>query len=107
MSIGGIEGYEFVNEKEITISKMSQYLYEMFKSNLLVFLNLCLEKLVEVRGKYPEESIESNIQLITCGIMDILRCRCIGSKQEIYRIYHEIIKNTDYFEIIRIKNKLT
>lgn len=55
---------------------------------------------------YKSDEIESNIILTTFGIMDLLRCKCIGSKSEIYRIYNEIASNTEYFEIIRVKNKL-
>lgn len=38
--------------------------------------------------------------------MDLLRCKCTGTKQEIYRIYNEILEKKDYFEVIRVKNKL-
>lgn len=37
--------------------------------------------------------------------MDLLRCRCVGSKSEIYRIFKKI-RDSEYFEIIRVKNKL-
>lgn len=73
---------------------------------MLNFLNLMLGKLVQVRTRYEDQKLESNIHLVTFGVMDILRCRCVGSKSEIYRIYKEILSNDDYFEIIRVKNKL-
>ena len=38
--------------------------------------------------------------------MDLLRCKCVGSKAEIHRIYNDILGQTDYFEVIRVKNKL-
>ena len=50
--------------------------------------------------------MESNLHLVTFSVMDLLRCRCVGTKSEIYRIYNEIVSNTKYFEVIRVKNKL-
>jgi hypothetical protein len=38
--------------------------------------------------------------------MDLLRCKCIGSKYDILRIYEQLQARSDYFEIIRVKNKL-
>jgi hypothetical protein len=38
--------------------------------------------------------------------MDILRAKCKGSKSQLLRVYNELISKKDYFEIVRIKNKL-
>ena len=83
ITLGGVEGYEFVDQKEITLSKLAEYLYETFKSYMLVFLNLALEHLVKVRFDYPETTVERHINLITFGVVDLLRCRCVGNRQEI------------------------
>lgn len=45
--------------------------------------------------------------MISFGVMDLLRCKCIGSKEEILRIYKALEERSDYFEIIRVKNKLS
>jgi hypothetical protein len=34
-----------------------------------------------------------------------MRCKCVGSKREIFRIYNDLKKNPNY-ELIRVKNKL-
>lgn len=89
----GIMNYEFLNSREISILKLSDYLNESLKAHVLNFLNLMLGKLVKVRSRYEDQKLESNLNLVTFGVMDILRCRCVGSKSEIYRIYKEILSN--------------
>lgn len=37
--------------------------------------------------------------------MDLLRCKCIGSKRDIKRVYNTL-KDSDFIEVIRVKNKL-
>jgi hypothetical protein len=39
-------------------------------------------------------------------VLDLLRCRCVTTKRELFRIYKEVIQKTDYFEVVRVKNKL-
>lgn len=65
-----------------------------------------LSKLIKIRSLYNDQKLEANIHLVTFGVMDLLRCKCIGSKSDINRIYQRIIERKDYFEVIRIKNKL-
>jgi hypothetical protein len=43
---------------------------------------------------------------MTFQIMDLLRCRYIGSRHQIMRIFNSLKEHSDYFEIIRVKNKL-
>jgi hypothetical protein len=64
-----------------------------------------LENLNLIRKEYSQDLLESGIDLITFNILDILRCRCVGSKKDIKRIYQSLIGNPDY-EVIRVKNKL-
>lgn len=72
---------------------------------MLTILNIILKQLVKIGSFYKADEVESNIQLVTFGVMDLLRCKCIGSKDQIFSIYDEI-KKSEHFEIIRVKNKL-
>lgn len=65
-----------------------------------------MSNLIKLRDQYDEMAQESTINLITFNITDLLRCKCVGTKQEIYRIYNQILDRKDYFEVIRVKNKL-
>lgn len=86
--------------------KISQYLRECAETYCLKMLNHLIRALNGVRGRYKEGALEASIDLIGFGVMDLLRCRCVTSKKELLRIYHEVLKRSDYFEIIRVKNKL-
>jgi hypothetical protein len=59
-----------------------------------------------LRKKYSSDCIESTVDLVRFGVMDILRAKCKGSKSQLLRVYNELISKKDYFEIVRIKNKL-
>jgi len=74
--------------------------------SLFQFCNGLLQELNAIKDSYAEGDIESQIDMISFGVMDLLRCKCIGSKEEILRIYEQLQTRTDYFEIIRVKNKL-
>lgn len=54
---------------------------------------------------YNRDVLEKSIDLITFNVLDILRCRCVGSKQDVKRIYQTLVSSQE-FEIIRVKNKL-
>lgn len=78
---------------------------ECSQTFLTDFLNSVMEHLNSIRKTYNQELLESGVDLITFNILDILRCRCIGSKKDIKRIYDSLLANPHY-EVIRIKNKL-
>lgn len=64
-----------------------------------------LEGINEVRKKYLPERIESNLDLTTCNIMDLLRCKCVGRKRDLKRIY-QMLQQHPRYEIVRVKVKL-
>ena len=35
-----------------------------------------------------------------------MRCRCVGNKNDIIRIYKEMMEETSDFDVVRVKNKL-
>lgn len=102
----GFKDYDELNSREVSAIKISQYLRECAETYCRKILNNLLQSLNSVRSKYKDGTLESNIDLVTFGVMDLLRCRCVTSKKELFRIYNEVLNRTDYFEIIRVKNKL-
>lgn len=57
LSVDGINGYDFLNKREITIAKLSSYLNDSLKSYVLVFLNLMLKNLVKIRSFYEDQKL--------------------------------------------------
>lgn len=106
MALEGFRGYEYLNEREVLIAKISQYFSECSQTYTLKMLNNLLSGLNKVRSRYENIVLESSLDLVTFGVMDIMRCRCVGSRQQILRIHREIEKRRDDFEIVRVKNKL-
>jgi hypothetical protein len=51
-------------------------------------LNNFIRALNSVRSKYRDGTLESSIDLVTFGVMDLLRCRCVTTKRELLRIYN-------------------
>ena len=77
----------------------------MANANILLALNSLLKGLNSIRKCYSESDILSNLDLVTCNILDIVRCKCVGSKRDIRRVYEDLLKQKEY-EIIRVKIKL-
>lgn len=69
-------------------SKLSQYLSECGETYTALILSMQLELLNVLRTKYSEEKAEAKLDLVTFGVMDLLRCRCVGGKREIKRVYN-------------------
>lgn len=86
-------------------AKVAQYLNTYNEGFLLILLRRHLRFLNFFRSKYQPDDHESNIDFITFGVLDLLRCKCIGSKREIKRVY-DSLRSSDFVEIIRVKNKL-
>lgn len=80
-SMVGVEGYDFLDEREVTITKLASILYETFKEYILIFLNGLMSFFVDVKNEYDNSSSESVINLISFTLMDILRCKCVGTKK--------------------------
>lgn len=101
----GTEGTEYLNETEVVNSKIAQYLDSCGESYTLLILSSLMKCLNSIRESYQEDDLESHIDLITFNVMDLLRCKCVGSKKQVKRIYDELARS-EYCEIIRVKNKL-
>lgn len=80
LGLSGIEDYENLNHKELVMLKLSECLSEVLRSSILSVLNILLKQLAKIGTFYKPEEVESNIQLVTFGVMDLLRCKCIGTK---------------------------
>lgn len=103
--LGGVIGHHELPEMDIIICKASQCLSELFEASTLAKLSTYLKGLNAIRKKYSEDLLESNLDLITFGVLDLVRCKCIGSKKQIKLIYERLM-SSDYLEVIRVKNKL-
>lgn len=68
-------------------------------------LNGYLHHLNCIRKCYSNDDIENSIDLVTFNVLDILRCRCVGSKSDIRRIYDSLV-GCGEFDVVRVKNKL-
>lgn len=101
----GIQGNEELPSNELTMLKAAECLIECSNTYTLLFLNTALQYLNVIRKQYRPDEPESNIDLITFNVLDVLRCKCIGSKHDIKRIYNQLVAS-DEFEVIRVKNKL-
>jgi hypothetical protein len=83
----GFSGCEEVNEREVKTGKIAELFSDSAASYTQKILNDLIFALNGVGEMYSGNSLESGLDLVTFGVMDILRCRCVGSKQEIFRIY--------------------
>lgn len=101
----GIQENEELASNELTMLKAAECLSECSNTYTLLFLNTTLQYLNLIRKQYQPDEPESNIDLITFNVLDVLRCKCIGSKHDIKRIYNQLVASKD-FEVIRVKNKL-
>ena len=52
MTLDGVNDYEFLNQREISIAKLSDYMNESLKAHVMKFLNLILSQLVKIRSRY-------------------------------------------------------
>lgn len=103
----GLEGFDSFDFEEVAICKISQHLSEASHAEVLKLLNALIYALAGVRERFDPEVLESNIDLLSFQVLDLLRCRYVGSRQEILRIFETVQSRTDYFEVIRVKNKLS
>jgi len=85
--------------------KTAEYLHEFSNVNTIGVLNTLLRGLEQARSRYPPDRIESNLDLVSCNIMDILRCKCVGRKRDIKRIY-QALQQHERYEVVRVKVKL-
>jgi hypothetical protein len=58
---------------------------------MLRILNNTLTHLNSIRKSYKEDLLEANIDLVSFNVLDILRCKCIGYKKDIKRIYNSLV----------------
>lgn len=73
--------------------------------HILLTLNSLLESLNSVRKCFGDSDIMANLDLISCNILDLVRCKCVGTKKDIKKIYEDLVRSPNY-EIIRVKIKL-
>jgi hypothetical protein len=102
----GFKGYEYMNKREVIVAKLAEYGSETLEISVHRTCTEMLQVLNCLKDSYTCNDIESQIDLITFNVMDLLRCKCVGSKHDILRIYEQLQTRSDYFEIIRVKNKL-
>lgn len=82
--------------EEIVALKATQFFDECSQGLLVTMLNTLIEHFNQVRKLYSEDTLESGLDLVTFNVLDILRCRCVGSKRDIRRIYSELVANPAY-----------
>jgi hypothetical protein len=92
---GPIIGYRDLPEKDIVICKVSQYLNQLFEASTLKKLSVFLTGLNQIRKCYSQDLLESNLDLITFGVLDLVRCKCMGNKKQIKDIYDRLLAS-DY-----------
>lgn len=62
-----------------------------------------LKRTINTVGKIDSDL--ADISLLKFGVMDLLRAKCEGTRDQILKVYNNI-KNNPEFKIIRIKNRL-
>lgn len=102
----GFTGCEEINEREVKTGKIAEFFSDAAATYTQKMLNDLISNLNSVSEMYGGGTLESGLDLVNFGVMDILRCRCVGSKQQIFRVYNEICEMKEYLEVIRVKNKL-
>ena len=98
--------FEYISSVEFKTSLFSHIVSESvsvlvvkFMSHLIHILKRAIHSVSRV-----DEDLK-DISLIKFGIMDLLRAKCQGTRDQILKVYQNL-KNNTKFEIIRVKNRL-
>lgn len=81
------------------VSESVSNLAVSFISNLIHILQRATRNVSKI-----DEDLK-DISLLRFGVMDLLRAKCQGTRDQIIKVYNNIKKNPK-FEIIRVKNRL-
>lgn len=97
-------GVEFLNLDDVKAIKFSQ----LISSSLPFFTISRIEQIIKIFRTFQNDFKNtqlSTLDLLTFSVYDLLRCKFIGSKDNVLIIY-ERIRKSSYFNISRVKDRL-
>lgn len=88
------ENFKYIEEKEVTVGLFTHILSESVSNIVSEYLEFLINQICKA---------SDDIDFITFGVSDLLRCKCSGTKKQIKQVYEKIEKK---FTIVRVKNRL-
>ena len=88
---------------------ISENIWKSLENYMMDTMNVILQLFQNIRSEYHDEKLlETDIQVYTFTLGDLLRCRCAGTKDQVLQVWYNLQdqQKKGKIKILRVKNRL-